>query len=87
MTSDEWLALFAERLGLEAPDLDVATTLLDLAAVAAHNSERIAAPLTCWMIGVGGVDPDQALAVARSLADEAAPAEGGAEAGAAGSNT
>ena len=40
--------------------------LLDIAGVAAHASERTAAPIACWLIGRAGLD----IADARRLADE-----------------
>ena len=38
--------------------------MLELAAVAAHSSERIAAPLACWIAGRVGLDLDEAIALA-----------------------
>jgi len=71
MTGSEWIALFAERLGL--PPLDEATmeALLELASVAAHSSERLAAPLACHLVGVAGLAPVEALALAREVAPAA----------------
>lgn len=54
MRRDEWLAGFCERLGLEAPSKEEVVALLDLAATAAHASERTAAPLACWVAGRSG---------------------------------
>jgi hypothetical protein len=68
MTSREWIDAYAARLGIEAPDDATVEALLDLAGVAAHASERTAAPITCWLIGRAGVD----VAEARRLADELA---------------
>ena len=63
----DWIAAFAARLGVEPPtDADVAT-LLDLAGVAAHASERTAAPIACWMIGRAGLSPADALALAAEI--------------------
>lgn len=70
MTAQEWLAAFAERVGAPAPDEQTTDTLLALAGVAAHASERIAAPLACWMVGVVGADPQAALDAAREVAGE-----------------
>lgn len=68
MTGSEWITAYAERLGL--PPLDDATveTLLELASVAAHASERLAAPLACHLVGVAGIAPADALALARTVA-------------------
>ena len=68
-TAREWLAGFAEVIGAPAPDEDVMEALLNLAGVAAHDSERIAAPIACWMAGVAGIDPSEALERARQYAD------------------
>jgi hypothetical protein len=65
MTRAEWLAAFAEALGGEAPDEPTVETLLDLAGVAAHASERTAAPIACYVAGRLGIDPAEALAQAR----------------------
>lgn len=54
MRRDQWLADFCERLGLEPPSKEEAAALLDLAATAAHASERTAAPLACWVAGRSG---------------------------------
>jgi hypothetical protein len=42
--------------------------LLDLAGVAAHASERLAAPLTCYLAARAGITPADALARARAMA-------------------
>ena len=68
----DWLDGFAHELGLDAPDEDTINKLLDLAGVAAHDSERIAAPIACWMIGVAGIDPIEALALAEKYVSERA---------------
>lgn len=67
LTGAEWISAFAARLGVEPPDDATITTLLDLAGVAAHASERTAAPLACWLVGLTGTDPADALEVARSV--------------------
>jgi hypothetical protein len=67
-TAAEWLERFAATLGGEPPDEATMATLLDLAGVAAHSSERIAAPLACYLAGRLGIDPADALARARALA-------------------
>ncbi len=68
-TAQEWLAGFAAVIGAAAPDEEVNEALLNLAGVAAHDSERIAAPIACWMAGVAGVDPAEALQLARRYAE------------------
>ena len=64
----EWVAAFAARLGLEPPTDQEVETLLELAAVAAHASERIAAPLACWLVGRAGLTPAAALEAANAVA-------------------
>jgi hypothetical protein len=66
-TGTEWIAAFATQLGVDAPDDATVTTLLELAGVAAHASERTAAPIACWLAGRTGTSPADALAVAQSL--------------------
>ncbi|MDP1819435.1 MAG: DUF6457 domain-containing protein [Acidimicrobiales bacterium] len=70
-SAPEWIAAFAARLGLEAPDEATVATLLELAGVAAHGSARTAAPIACWLVGRAGADPAVALATARSCAGSA----------------
>jgi len=67
-TGQEWIAAFAERLGTEAPDEATIEALLDLAGVAAHASERIAAPIACYLVGRAGVAIDAARTHADALA-------------------
>jgi hypothetical protein len=67
MTAMEWLTAYAEKLGIEPPTPDEVAALLDLAAEAAHASERIAAPIACWLGARAGRSPDDALAVARDV--------------------
>ena len=67
-TAQQWLAGFAEVIGAPAPSQEVMDALLDLAGVAAHDSERMAAPIACWMAGVAGIAPAEALERARNYA-------------------
>jgi hypothetical protein len=69
MGRDEWLARFCERIGLEPPSKEEVVALLDLAASAAHASERTAAPLACWVAGRS----DRTLAELQEIAKEVAP--------------
>ena len=68
-TGREWITAFAAELGVEPLDDAAVDTLLELAGVAAHASERLAAPLTCYLTARAGADPATALEVARRLAD------------------
>ena len=68
MDAQEWLTTFADRLGVDAlPQADI-DALLDLASVAAHTSERLAAPLTCFLVGRAGISPTDAKAIAEEIA-------------------
>lgn len=69
-TGREWIAAFAAELGVEPLDDATIDTLLELAGVAAHASERIAAPVACYLTARAGVTPADALATARHLAPE-----------------
>ncbi len=68
MTGDEWIQGFAAELGVEPLGADEVQALLDLASVAAHASERLAAPLSCYLVARAGVAPAAALAAAHRLA-------------------
>jgi len=69
-SAEEWIASFAAAVGAEAPDEERIGKLLKLAAVAAHSSERVAAPIACWIAGAKNVDVDRAIAIAESLEGE-----------------
>lgn len=66
-TGREWVAAFAAEIGVEPPDDDTVEQLLDLAGVAAHASERLAAPLACWLVGRAGLDAATALERSRGI--------------------
>ena len=63
----EWIARFAVEAGAEAPGEAEIEKLLRLASVAAHSSERIAAPIACWIAGTAGLDLDRAIALAERV--------------------
>jgi hypothetical protein len=65
MKADEWLSEFANAIDAEPPDDVTVAQLLDLAATAAHASERIAAPIACYLAGRDGRSLDEL----RELAD------------------
>jgi hypothetical protein len=68
MRRDQWLADFCERLGLDPPSKEEVVALLDLAATAAHSSERTAAPLACWVAGRSGRSLEELGEVAKEVA-------------------
>lgn len=77
MTAKEWLTGFATLLGVDAPTPEEMSDLLALAGDAAHASERIAAPMACWMVARAGITPGEAR---RRLAEWQASGEGTGEA-------
>jgi Domain of unknown function (DUF6457) len=67
MNAVDWLAAYAEKLDVGAPTKDELTAILDLAGEAAHASERIAAPVACWLTARAGVGLEQAMRLAREV--------------------
>lgn len=61
------MAEFAQHLGVDPPDQATIDTLLELAGVAAHASQRTAAPIACYLVGRAGIDAEAALAQAREV--------------------
>lgn len=76
LSAREWLARYAADLGTAAPTDAEVEELLALAGIAAHASERTAAPVACWLAARAGRAPSEALAAAKRTAE--ALAEGGA---------
>jgi len=70
MNAKEWLAGFASKLGADPPTAAEFSALLDLAAEAAHASERVAAPVACWVAAKAGRSPEEALEVAREVSSD-----------------
>jgi uncharacterized protein DUF6457 len=69
MTAKEWIDAYAERLGTDPPTAEEFTQILDLAAVAAHASERVAAPVACWLSARAGLSLEESLALAREVGE------------------
>ena len=67
MTAEEWIAAYAEALGLPAPADEDMQAMLRLASVAAHASERRAAPIACWLAASAGVPLAEARAIAERI--------------------
>jgi hypothetical protein len=67
MNAKQWIAAYADQLGVEPPTADEFKAVLDLAAEAAHASERIAAPLACWLSAKAGRSLEESLALAREM--------------------
>jgi hypothetical protein len=70
VTSAEWLRRFAAEVGVSEPTEAEIEALLSLAGTAAHSSERVAAPLSCWLVGRAGLTPELAQATAERVAAE-----------------
>ena len=68
MNAREWLDVYAERLGTAPPTADEFSLILDIAAEAAHASERVAAPAACWVAARAGASLEDSLALARDVA-------------------
>lgn len=71
MNADEWIAAFADRLGVTPPDAATVDSLLALAGTAAHASERTAAPIACYLVGRAGMAADEAGRVAEEVTPSA----------------
>lgn len=69
MDHRRWLEGYADALGVAHPTDAEVEQVLELAAEAAHASERPAAPVACWLAARAGVEPARALELARRLAE------------------
>jgi Domain of unknown function (DUF6457) len=67
MTRDEWIEQFSAQVGVPAPNTEEVDSLLELAATAAHASERTAAPLACWIAGRSQRSLEELLATAERV--------------------
>ena len=68
MTAAEWIQQFCAEIGMPAPTEEETDAILRLAAVAAHASERVAAPIACWLGGASGKPIAELQAAAEGLA-------------------
>jgi hypothetical protein len=71
VTAQEFLEAFAAQVGVPAPSAEEFETLLEVASIAAHGSERLAAPLACWLGGASGMPAAELLAAAKRVAARA----------------
>ena len=67
LNAREWIDAYAERLGVLPPDTEEFKLILDLAGEAAHASERVAAPVACWVAARGGTSLEEALRIAAEV--------------------
>lgn len=67
MTAEEWIRTFAEQIGCDPPDEQQMEEILRLASVAAHASERKAAPIACYLAATTGRSVSELIALAEQL--------------------
>jgi hypothetical protein len=67
MRAKEWIAEFAELLGTDPPTAAEFKAVLELAADAAHGSERVAAPVATWLSARAGRSLEESIALARQV--------------------
>ena len=72
MTRDQWIAAFAAELGVDPPSPRDVAIILDLAGVAAHASERTAAPVACWVGAQTGRSAESIREAARKVSPDEA---------------
>lgn len=70
MNAKEWIAAYAELLATDPPTADELKAILDLAAEAAHASERMAAPVASWLSAKAGRSPAESIALARQVTQD-----------------
>lgn len=67
MDARSWIDAFARALGIDAPDEATVEALLALAGTAAHDSERVAAPIACYLAGRSGLDLSELCELATTI--------------------
>ena len=75
MNAREWLDAFAGEIGADPPSDEELKQVLDIAATAAHDSERIAAPVACWLGGSVGASLEELQAAAKRVAGGSSAAD------------
>jgi hypothetical protein len=71
MKAEEWIERFAAELGVTAPGEEDFARVLELASVAAHSSERLAAPVACWLAGETGRPLSELTEIAEAIGEPA----------------
>jgi molybdopterin-guanine dinucleotide biosynthesis protein A len=66
-SAEHWIEAFAAAIGRPAPSAEEREAILKLASVAAHASERRAAPIACWLAAASEVSLDEAVVLAQEL--------------------
>jgi len=72
----EWIEAYARRLDTAPPTAAEFAQVLDLAAEAAHSSERVAAPVACWLSARAGLPLEESIARAREVSGSPAGGSG-----------
>jgi hypothetical protein len=67
VSANEWVSAFARELGLDEPSDEETTSILALAGIAAHSSDRTAAPVACWLAAKAGLSASGAVDTAQKL--------------------
>ena len=67
MTAADWIEDFCKQIDMPAPSEPEIEAILRLAAIAAHASERIAAPIACWVGGASGKSLEELQDVAEGI--------------------
>jgi hypothetical protein len=71
MSAEEWIERFARELGASPPSEEELARVLELASVAAHSSERRAAPVACWLAGASDRPLGELIEVAKRVGSPA----------------
>jgi molybdopterin-guanine dinucleotide biosynthesis protein A len=66
-SAEQWIEALAAALGRPAPTAEEREAILKLASVAAHASERRAAPLAVWLAAGSEISLDEAVVLAQEL--------------------
>jgi hypothetical protein len=67
MTAEQWIERFSAGLGADPPGEGQMDEILRLASVAAHASERKAAPIACYLAGATGKPLGEAISLAEAI--------------------
>jgi uncharacterized protein DUF6457 len=67
MNANDWVTAYARKLETDAPSAGEFKAILELAAEAAHASERVAAPVACWLSARAGRSLAESLELARAV--------------------
>ena len=73
MTAEEWIRTFVQEIGGPQPDEQQMDEILRLASIAAHASERKAAPIACYLAGRTGTPLARVIAVAEGVVGDEGP--------------